>query len=160
MTALISKDCISFTSPPKPALQLRLFWFSPRTPCPAHALLLKVHPSTMRSAAWSREKCEAAICSMLMIFQNHHRMVEVRRDLWGPSSPTPLPKQGHLQQAAQDLVQAGLGYLQSRRLHSLPAQRVPVLHHPQSEEVLPHVQLEPPMLQFVPVAPCPVAGRY
>jgi len=36
----------------------------------------------------------------------NHRMVEVGRDLCGSSSPTPLPKQGHLQQAAQDLVQA------------------------------------------------------
>jgi len=31
-------------------------------------------------------------------------MVGVGRDLCGSSSPTPLPKQGHLQQAAQDLV--------------------------------------------------------
>jgi len=34
-------------------------------------------------------------------------MFGVGRDLCGSSSPTPLPKQGHLQQAAQDLVQAG-----------------------------------------------------
>jgi len=33
-----------------------------------------------------------------------HRMVGVGRDLWGSSGPTPLPKQGHLEQAAQDLV--------------------------------------------------------
>ena len=32
----------------------------------------------------------------------------VGRDLCGSSSPTPLLKQGHLQQAAEDLVQAGL----------------------------------------------------
>jgi len=38
----------------------------------------------------------------------NHRMVGVGRDLCGSSSPTPLPKQGHLQQAAQDLVQVGL----------------------------------------------------
>jgi len=43
-------------------------------------------------------------------------MVGVGRDLCGSSSPTPLLKQGHLQQAAQDLVQAGLEYLQRRRL--------------------------------------------
>jgi len=49
-------------------------------------------------------------------------MVGVGRDLYGSSSPTPLLKQGHLQQAAQDLVQAGLEYLQSRRLHNLPGQ--------------------------------------
>jgi len=35
-------------------------------------------------------------------------MFGVGRDLCGSSSPTPLLKQGLLQQAAQDLVQAGL----------------------------------------------------
>jgi len=44
-------------------------------------------------------------------------MVGVGRDLCGSSSPTPLPKQGCLEQAAQDLVQAGFEYLQRRRLH-------------------------------------------
>ena len=87
-------------------------------------------------------------------------MVGVGRDLYGSSSPTLLPKQGHLQQAAQDLVQAGLEYLQRRRLHNLPGQPVPVLHHPQSEEVLPHIQMELPVLQFVPIAPCPVTGHH
>jgi len=37
----------------------------------------------------------------------NHRIVGVGRDLCGSSSPTPLPKQGRLQQAAQDLVQEG-----------------------------------------------------
>jgi len=46
-------------------------------------------------------------------------MFGVGRDLWGSPSPTPLPKQGHLQQAAQDLVQAGSEYLQRRRLYSI-----------------------------------------
>jgi len=32
-------------------------------------------------------------------------MFGVGRDLWGSFSPTPLPKQSHLQQAAQDLAQ-------------------------------------------------------
>ena len=86
----------------------------------------------------------------------NHRMVGVGRDLWGSSSPTPLTKQGHLQQAAQDRGQVGLEYLQKRRLHNLSGHPVPVLCHPQSEEVLPHVQLELP----VPVAPCPVAGHH
>ena len=88
-------------------------------------------------------------------------MFGVGRDLCGSSSPIPLPKQGHLQQAAQDLDQAGLEYLQRRRLHNLPGQPVPGLHHPQSEEVLPHLQMELPVLQFVlPIAPCPVAGHH
>jgi len=39
-------------------------------------------------------------------------MFGVGRDLCGSSSPTPLPKQGHLQQAAQDLVQVDLEYIQ------------------------------------------------
>ena len=56
----------------------------------------------------------------------NHRMVGVGRDLCGSSSPTLLPKQGHLQQAADDLVQAGLEYLQRKRLHNLPGQPVPL----------------------------------
>jgi len=90
----------------------------------------------------------------------NHRMVGVGRDLCGSSSPNPLLKQGHLEQGAQDLVQAGLEYLQRRRFHNFPGQPVPVLHHLQSEEVLPHVQLELPLLQFVPVAPSPVTGQH
>ena len=90
----------------------------------------------------------------------NHRIVGVGRDLCGSYSPTLLPKQGHLQQAAQDLVQAGLEYLQRRRLHNPPGQPVPGLRHPQREEVLPRVQLELPLPQFVPVAPCPVAGHH
>jgi len=87
-------------------------------------------------------------------------MFGVGRDLCGSSSPSLLPKQGHLQQAAEDLVQAGLEFLQRRRLHHLPGQPVPVLRHPRREEVLPHVQTELPMLQFVAIAPCPVAGHH
>ena len=49
------------------------------------------------------------------------------RDLCGLSSPPPLPKEGHLEQAAQERVQVGFDYLQRRRLHSLPGQPVPVL---------------------------------
>jgi len=45
-------------------------------------------------------------------------------------------------------------------IHNLPGQPVPVLCHPQREEVLPHVQTELPVLQFVPAAPCPVAGHH
>jgi len=48
----------------------------------------------------------------------NYRTAGVGRELWRPSSPTPLLKQGHLQQAAQDPVQAGLEYLQRRRLQT------------------------------------------
>ena len=42
--------------------------------------------------------------AMLPVASQNHRMVGVGRDLWGSSSPALLPKQGHLQQAAEDLV--------------------------------------------------------
>jgi len=79
--------------------------------------------------------------------------------LW-VTQPNPLPKQGHPEQAAQHHVQAGREYLQRRRLHRLPGQTESGLRHPQREEVLPHVQMELPLLQFVPVAPCPVTGHH
>ena len=86
--------------------------------------------------------------------------VGVGRVLCGSSSPTPLPKQGHPEQAAQHRGQAVLEYFQRRRIHNLSGQPVAGLCHPQREEVLPHVQMELPVLQFVPIAPCPVAGHH
>ena len=113
------------------------------------------------SGRWANQAGgERGLFQMSETESQNHRIVGVRRDLCGSPSPTLLPKQGHLQQAAQDLVQAGLEYLQRRRLHTLPGQPGPGLRHPQREEVLPHVQLELPLLQFVPIAPCPVAGHY
>jgi len=50
-------------------------------------------------------------------------MVGVGRDLCGSSGPTPLPKQGHPDQASQDLIQVGFEYLQ-RRLHGPSGQPV------------------------------------
>jgi len=101
-----------------------------------------------------------ATVSSCFIESQNHRMVGVGRDLCGSSSPIPLLNQGHLQQAAEDLFQAGLEYLQRRTLHNLPGQPVSVLRHPHREEILPHVQMELPLLQFVPIAPCPVAGHH
>jgi len=37
---------------------------------------------------------------------------------------------------------------------------VRVFDHPQSNKVFPCVQMEFPVLQFVPLAPCPVSGHY
>jgi len=59
---------------------------------------------------------QISLASLMIILVDHpdstmsqnQRMFGVGRDLYGSSSPTPLPKQGHLEQAAQDLVQAGL----------------------------------------------------
>ena len=96
---------------------------------------------------------------------DYHRITVSRhgRGWKGPlrvTQPNPLPKQGHPEQGAQHRGQAGLEYLQKRRLHSPSGQPGPGLRHPQREEVLPRVQLELPRLQFVPVAPCPVAGHH
>ena len=115
---------------------------------------------------WCREP--QRICSIIRGWKGlqRHRITESQngRGWKGPlcviQSNRPLLKQGLLQQAAQDLVQVGLEYLQRRRLHHLPGQPVPMLHHPQREEVLPHVQMELPMLQFVPIAPFPVFGHH
>ena len=95
----------------------------------------------------------AQLKSVCLYSSQNHRMFGVGRALCGSSSPTLLPKQGHPEQAVQHLVQAGLEYLQRRRLHSPSGQPVPGLRHPQREEVLPPVQLELPLLQFVPIAP-------
>ena len=63
-------------------------------------------------------------------------------------------------QAAEYLVQAGFEYLQRRRPHNPSGQPVPGLCQLQSKEFSPHVQTELNLLQFVPVAPCAVAGHH
>jgi len=87
----------------------------------------------------------------------NHRTIRVGRDLCGSSSPTTLPKH---KQAAQDLVQAGLEYLQRRRLHSLPGQPVPGLPHPQSALQCVVVVVSSAMLGLTssPAAPFALAG--
>ena len=77
--------------------------------------------STSSSPVIPRYQVQIPADTRRVVSQNH-RMFGVGRDLCGSSSPTPLPKQGHLQQAAEDLVQEGLEYLQRRRLHNLPGQ--------------------------------------
>ena len=66
---------------------------------------------------------------VLEALKQNHRITE-GRDLCGSSSPSPLPKQGHLEQAAQDLVQVGFKYLQRRRLHNLSGQERMHMHSP------------------------------
>jgi len=99
-----------------------------------------------------------------LITNASHRITEsevgVGSVLWGSFNATPLPKQLHLDQAAQDPIHKGHEYLQRRRLHNASGQPVPVLCRPQSEEVLPRVHTELPVLQLVPIAPCPVTGHY
>ena len=53
---------------------------------------------------WKKGQETQEECRGLVTESQNHRMVGVGRELCGSSSPTLLPKQGHLQQAAQDLV--------------------------------------------------------
>jgi len=50
---------------------------------------------------------EVIIPSSDIMESQNHRMVRVGRNLCGSSGLIPLPKQGHLEQAAQDLDQTG-----------------------------------------------------
>ena len=74
--------------------------------------------------------------------------------------PQPPAKGGSPRAGCIGLRPPGLEYFQRGRLHNLPGQPGPGLCHPQREEVLPRVQLELPLLQFGPVAPCPVTGHH
>lgn len=86
-------------------------------------------------------------------------MVEVGRDLWRLSSPTPLLKQGHSEPAAQEHAQTTLESPQGQRLHNLHGQPVPALDHPHSENTLSDIQTEPALFQFVPIASGVVTGH-
>lgn len=66
----------------------------------------------------------------IAFYSQNHRTVEVGRKLeiiW----PNPVLKNGHLEQVAQDHVQAAFEDLRGRRLHSLSLQSMPVLSHSQ-----------------------------
>ena len=62
-----------------------------------------------------------AMFDLLVFLFNSHRIPECSglEGTLGSSSPTPLPKQGHPEQAAQHRVQAGLEYLQRTRSSEL-----------------------------------------
>jgi len=86
-------------------------------------------------------------------------MVGAERDLCGSSSPTPLLKQGHLQQAAQDCVQVGLEYLQKKEsTKSLGNLFQGCVTLRMKKFFLSSDRIA--MLQFVPVVPCPIAGHH
>ena len=81
----------------------------------------------------------------------NQRISGVGRDHRRSLSPNPLSKQAlySIPIPIQVGIQAGLEYLQRRRLHNLSGQPNPVFHHPYlTEEVLPHVTMELPMFKF------------
>ena len=69
---------------------------------------------------------------------------------------SPSVKVGSLDLVAQVGSQTSLECLQRRRLHNLSGQSIPVLCHPHHEEVLSHIGVEFPLLQFMAASPCPV----
>lgn len=86
-------------------------------------------------------------------------MSEVGRDFLMSYDAIPLLKQGYLDQAAHGHVQMPFEYLQGAELHNLSGQPVTVLSRLYSE-VLPDVQAEPPVFQFVPIASYPSTGHH
>ena len=79
------------------------------------------------STAWQHKQISHIPATPAFTESQNHRMAGVGRDLCGSSSPTPLPKQGHLQQAAQDLVREGLDSPSLEIFYNLSGQPVPVL---------------------------------
>lgn len=71
----------------------------------------------------------------------HHR---IGRDLSRSPSPTPLSRQGHLEQVTDTgTCPGGFGMSPEKvRLHELLDQPVPLLYHPQWREVLPQIEVE------------------
>ncbi|KAK4814330.1 hypothetical protein QYF61_014844 [Mycteria americana] len=84
-----------------------------------------------------------------IIESQNHRMLWIGRNLYRPSSPTPLQEQGHLQldQVAQSPIQPDLECFQGWGLRYLSGQPVPVPHHPHLLEGCNKVSPEPSLLQ-------------
>ena len=108
-------------------------------------------PSAMKKCMGKKAK---SFLLVLEALPQNHRITE-GRDLCGSSSPSPLPKQGHLEQAAQDLVQAGFKYLQRRRLHNLSGQVRMHMHSPCTPAL--GKTLVEPLTHLTPASP-PVSG--
>ena len=80
----------------------------------------------------------------------NHRIVGVGRDLWWSLSPTPCwSRFSTVDWTGKN--PGGFWISPKRRLSSPLGQPVPVLCHPHSKEVLPHIQTELPVFQFVPL---------
>jgi len=84
-------------------------------------------------------------------------MPAVGRAFWMSSGPT-APPAGTPRAVCAGPCPDGFGSSPWRRLQSKSGQPVPVPCHPHNKEVLPDVQREPPVFQFMPVASCPGTG--
>lgn len=82
-------------------------------------------------------------------------MSEVGRHLWRLFGPTPLLRQVHLEEVAQEHVQTAFKYFQVWRFHNLYEQPLLVLAHPTVKKQV-DIQMDPSVFQFLPTAPGPV----
>lgn len=70
-------------------------------------------------------------CHLLCLGSQNHRIFRGGRDLWRPSSQTPLPRQGHVEQFIKGCALVMSECLWRGRLQDLPEHPFPVLCHPQ-----------------------------
>ena len=84
----------------------------------------------MRNNSADTKVSEEGGAEVQVLQAQNHRMVGVGRDLCGSPSTTPCRSRVTYSRLHRTFVQAGLEYLQGRRLHSLPGQPVPGLRHP------------------------------
>lgn len=85
-------------------------------------------------------------------FSHHHGLWEMGKDLWRPFCPTPCSNRATQSGLPRQLLRAPRS-----RLQLLSGQPVPMLHH--SKGILPDVQRECPMFQFVYVASSTITGH-
>lgn len=84
--------------------------------------------------------------------RQNHRTVDVGRGLLRSPSPTPLPKQAQLQQAAQDHVWLSFKCLHKRRLPNLSGQPVPIFTTLTAKKKIILHLMEAHMFQFMSIA--------
>jgi len=71
----------------------------------------------------TQNSCQTSACNGLV----YHRMADVRRLHWRPSSLVLCSGQGQLEQDAQDCVQSGFQHIQGWRVRNIGEQPVPGL---------------------------------
>lgn len=82
-------------------------------------------------------------------------LLGVGRDLWRWSGPTPCSSRFTQSRLHRIVFRQGLTISRERDSTTLWA----VLCNPHNKQVFPHIQIERPVHQFLPIAPCPVTEK-
>lgn len=90
----------------------------------------------------------------VIIISQYQRTVEVRKELWRSPSSSLCSSMATYSLLPRSMFQTPFEYLQGEGFHNLTGQPGPVLSHPHSYKVSPHVQTEVLMFQFVPIFSC------